>query len=817
MNSDFFKRNLSHIIAFVLFFIVSIGFFYPQLGGKQLIQHDIINHIGASTEHRDWLKKHDETTLWTNSSFSGMPTYQMGAPANTNVFREIHRYPMQLGVGRPISLWVVTMFSFYMMLVLIGVNPWLAIAGAIAYSFSSYNFIIFAVGHAAKMQVLAYWPIVAAGLFLAYTRNMILGSILFTTGCGLALYSNHIQMFYYMVLALSAFGVSEFFYHLKKGQIARFAKATALLLLGAGLALSINASKLMTSIEFADQTIRGERILPDKNGEVKDGLDPSYAFEYSQGISECLTFLVPGFKGGANAEPVGKSAATAKFLKGKDKKAPLYWGSLPITAGPIYFGAVVCFLFILGLFVAPGRWKWWILAISILGMMLSWGKNFMGLSEFFFYNFPMYNKFRAVSSMLVILQFTFPLLAIVGLSQIAKRKFDEKRLLTQLMIAAGITGGICLFLGLFGPSFFSFSSPTDANYQQNTAFLSALYEDRANLLRMDSFRSLGFVLAAAAAVFFFIKGKIKVLHLGLGLALLMLIDQGMIAKKYLPASNFKSESIVKRQLAETPANKKIKSDPAPHYRVANFARSMFNETHTSYHHHSIGGYDAAKLRRYQDIYERHMSKNNPVIFNMLNTRYFIIPDRSDPGNRSKDVPKLNPDNCGNAWFVSDVKKVQTAQQEIDGLSGFDPKNQAIVHQEFESYLSGLAVGASGTIELEKYAPNKLTYKSNSQAEGLAVFSEIWYGPNLGWQAYIDGEPVEHIRANYVLRAMRIPAGQHEIVFEFDPASYRTGELIALIGSVLFVILAIAGIYYQYKNRRPEDEIADDELLDTALA
>ena len=817
MNSDFFKRNLSHIIAFVLFFIVSVGYFYPQLSGKKLIQHDLINYTGASQEHREWSKKHDETTLWTNSSFSGMPTYQMGARSHTNIFQAIHTYVLSFGVGRPISIWLVTMLSFYLMLVIIGVNPWLAIAGSIAYAFSSYNFIVFGVGHAAKVLVLAYWPLVAAGLFLAYTRNMILGAFLFTLGCGLALFANHIQMFYYMVLTLAAFGVSEFFVHLKQGRLPRFAKATGLLVLGGLLALSTSASKLMTSIEFADQTIRGERILADENGEKKSGLDTNYAFEYSQGISECLTFLVPGFKGGANAEPVSNSAATAKFMRGKDKKAPLYWGSLPITAGPIYFGAIVCFLFILGLILAPGRWKWWILVISILGLMLSWGKNFMPLSELFFNYFPLYNKFRAVSSMLVILQFAFPLLAFVGLSQLVNKNFNEKKALTALFIAAGITGGLSLVLALLGPSIFSLSGMNDQAYAQKPGFLEALYADRASLLRSDGLRSFGFIAVAAAVVFLFIKQKIQVLYLGLGLALLMIVDQGLVAKRYLPASSFKSASLVKRQLAATPANTKIKSDPDPHYRVANFARSMFTETHTSFHHHSIGGYDAAKLRRYQDIYDNHIRTNNPVIFNMLNTRYFIIPDRTDPGNRAKDVPKLNPDNCGNAWFVSDIKIVDSAREEIDGLKGFDPKKQAIIHKEFDSYLSGISPDGSGTIKLDKYAPNKLTYSSNSPNEALAVFSEIWYGPNLGWQAYIDGQEVDHIRANYVLRAMKIPAGKHEIVFEFDPQTYRTGELIALIGSILFLIIAVGVGFQQYKSRGREEEYEEADLLNNAVA
>ncbi len=824
-NSSIFQKALPHIVAVVSFLLISCIYFSPQLSGKVIQAGDTISNKGMSKEISDHYEKTGERSLWTNSMFGGMPTYQIISSQPSNALKYVEKTG-QLFFARPIGYFLAMMIGFYVTMILLGVNSWLSMIGAIAFSLTTNNLVLFGAGHMTKLRTFAYFGFIFAGIVLAFRKKYLLGGVIFALGLGVNLYANHVQMTYYFFMALGIYGIIEMVQHMKRGEINDFGKAVLYLGIGGLLAVASSASGLWTTYEYSKDTMRGKPILTKEanastTSSNTEGLDWEYAMRYSNGWLDLASSFIPGVVGGGGGEPVGENSAFAKDIKkrggnAKNLRAPLYWGSVGkqvSTAGPVYFGAAMFFLFVLGMFVVKGSIKWGIGAGVLLTMLLSLGDNFPVFNRLMFDYFPMYNKFRTPNSVLAITSFLVPVLGVLAVSEFLKGETSKKDLLKSLYMATGVMGGICLFFALLGGSVFEFTSPLrDGNYVSNYKMnLSILKEDRASLMQSDSLRSLAFILATAVLLWAFLTDKLKQHFLLAGIALITIVDLWGVGKRYLGADKFvqktQYESFKNPRIVDT----EILKDKDLSYRVFDFAIDTWNSSSTSYFHKTIGGYHPAKLQRYQDLIERHIQPETgalrnklstaktfadvnasvantrmPVI-NMLNTRYFVINPESQPIK--------NNNALGNAWFVDNFQIANNANEEINKLRGLNTGATAIIHQEFNDYLAGANFQKNGTITLTSYAPNKLTYQTNTTSDQLAVFSEIWYGPDKGWQAYIDGEPVDHIRANYALRAMKVPAGQHTIEFKFDPKAYSIGKMITLV----FSLAILAGFLWLVFN------------------
>jgi len=811
------KKSWPHLAATMAFLLLSIAFFQPQLSGKLVQQSDIMQYLGMAKEANDYVKKTGEPALWTNSMFGGMPTYQINTVSAGNNLTVLEKAG-RLFIAEPIGQFLLAMLSFYILMIVIGADPLVAAIGAVAFGFTTNNFILYEAGHLTKLKSISFFPLIAAGALLAFRGRYLLGGLLFAVGLGLNIYSNHIQMTYYLALTFLFFGVAQLVYDIKDGKILHFAKAAGVLLLGAGLALGSTASNLMTTYEYSKDTMRGKPILtPESKDEAQssssatEGLAWDYAMQWSNGGLDVLAGFIPGVAGGGSQEIVGKSSRFYKELEPMYRqsgraapptfKIPLYWGKLPFTSGPIYFGAVAVFLFLLGLLTVKGPAKWWLALGALLTLLLSMGSNLEGFNRFFFDHVPMYNKFRTPNSVLSITSFLVPALGFMALAGVVKNQKPDAKDKLGLYIALGITGAVALFFMILGPSFFDFVNPGDERFLQKTFSQESLIADRKSLMRGDAFRSLLLVVSSAGLIWTYWSGKIgRNILLG-GFAVLVLFDVWSAGRRYLDSSDFTDKTNYESQFKPNPADELISKDSDPNFRVYDRSdpqSNPFASSRASYFHKSIGGYHAAKLQRYQDLIDRHLMKGNISVFNMLNTKYFIM---TDPEGKPTLEPNVNA--CGHAWFVGNINIVKDANAEIAALETFVPEEDAFVHQEFESYVKGFKPEKSGEITLESYSPNRLSYKTKTQSEQFAVFSEIWYGPGSSWKSYIDGQPVEHIRANYLLRAMRIPAGEHKVEFVFDPDTYRTGKMISTICSsiVLFGFLGLLGFLgYQSVSR-----------------
>ena len=812
-KSSIFQKVLPHVVAIISFILISSIYFSPQLSGKVVQAGDTVSHKGMSKEMTDYFKKTGEHTLWTNAMFGGMPTYQIGAVRPTNTLGYVEK-AMHLYIPRPIGYFVGMMIGFYVMMLLLGVNSWLSIIGAIAFSLTTDNVILFGAGHMSKLRTFVFFGFMFGGIVWAFRKKYLGGAILFAVGLGANLYANHIQMTYYLFIFLGIYGLIELVLHAKNGNLPSFAKAVLYLGIAGLVAIGSSASSLWTTYEYAKDTMRGEPILKkETNAQATSsntkGLDVKYAMQYSNGWLDLVSSFIPGVVGGGGGERIGKNSAYAKDIRKRGgqapSRAPLYWGAVgkrSTTAGPIYFGAAMFFLFFLGMLVVRGAVKWGLVGGVALTMLLSLGDNFWGFNQLFFDYFPMYNKFRTPNSILAITSFLVPILGTLAVSEIMKGSISKKELLKSLYISTGVMGGICLFFALLGGSFFDFTYPLRDNYyaENYNMNIGALKIDRAALMRSDALRSLGIILVAAALLWAFLTEKIKKNILLIGLAVIVIGDLWTVDKRYLGADKFVSKTKYEAYKNPRPVDNEILKDRALDYRVHDLTIDPFNSSSTSYFHKTIGGYHPAKLQRYQDLIDRYIGKDdqalrralskqngvneanqilqNSSVFNMLNTKYIIV--------NPKGAPLPNPNAMGNAWFVNKVQVVENANEEIAQLQGLDVGATAIVHKEFQNYVKGLNLSKNGSIKLVSYEPNHLTYESNSSSEQLAVFSEIWYGPDKGWQAYIDDQPVEHIRVNYVLRALKIPAGKHKVEFKFAPRSYSLGLKITLVFSLLIL-------------------------------
>ncbi len=817
------KKNIwIHVGIVVAMFVVACIYMWPAVEGKEMVQGDSLKWEAMAKEQIDFHNKTGEHTIWNSSMFSGMPGYQIAIGVNN---QSVFTYAKNLlnlkfmGLSRDVGVLFLYLIGFYICLLAFGAGPWLSLLGALAFGLGSYNIIIIEAGHITKAHALAMMAPILGGMVLTFRKKWLWGGILFTLSLGLQIAFNHIQITFYTMLAGVILGIVYAVYAVKEKEVKRFLIAVGILAVGSIFALGGNASHLLVNQEYAKYTMRGGNDItvtpedlyhdsePASMGGKTNGLDINYAFSWSYGIGETYTLLVPGAMGGGSGEKVSTESSFYKTFHGD--QAPLYWGNQPFTSGPVYFGAIIIFLFVLGCIVVKGPERWWLLIATILAILMSWGNNFLGFNEFLFNHLPMYNKFRTPSMSLVIANVTMVVMAVLALKAIFNKKepIDRKVLNRGLYIATGVVGGLILLILVLSGSF-SYSGVSDtqmaAQYgNQWDMIKSVLVSDRAALLRSDSWRSMAFVMLAAALLWLYVNDKIKKAGLVIGaLLVLVLIDLWRVDQRYLDKENFSEPSSM--TLHRTQIDDTLDTYAAQNgdqdYRVFDLSVNTFNDSRPSAFHHQIGGYHAAKLRRYQDIIDFYLSRHiNPRVLNMLNARYIVM---------QNGQIQRNPDALGNAWFVNEVKWVDNTNEEILSLNDFNPATTAIINRnEFSLSDQENAIDSTDAIIMEHqspYNPDYVRYRSHTSDERLAVFSEIYYAPD--WRAYIDGRPAEYIRANYILRAMIIPAGDHIIEFRCEaPQLYKFITVNIIFGILLVLIIGGAIFIYYRKDKKTKSQ------------
>lgn len=825
------KKLLPDLIAILAFVLLSFAYFFPaDIENRILFQHDTAAGAGAGQEVKEYYEQTGERSRWTNSLFGGMPMYQIAPSYDSTKSLQWVQKAYQLFLPDYVCLTFMLMLGFYILLRVFGIPVWLAGLGGIMWAFSSYFFILISAGHIWKFITLAYVPPTIAGIVLAYRGKLLWGGILTALFVALQITSNHVQMSYYFFFVILFFVGAYFEKAWRTKTLPQFFKASAVLIVAALVGIAANVSNLYHTYAYSKETMRGKSELVqtgDAAKQTSSGLDRDYITQWSYGIDETLTLLVPNFKGGASAALSQSETAMSKanpMYSSLYGSLTQYFGTQPMTSGPVYVGAFVLFLFVLGCFIVKGPLKWALIGATFFSIVLSWGKNFMPLTDFFIDYVPLYNKFRAVSSILVIAEFTIPLLAIFAL----KRLLEEPEILKQekkpLGISLLLTAGIALLLAVAPGSIGSGYVPAqEAQMLQNAVnqqmipanelsdILANLGEMRAELVSSDALRSFIIIGIGCSLLWLYASGKLRSSLTIAGITILCLADMWGVNKRYLNDAQFVPHSIRTETFTKTNTDELILQDTSLDYRVLNFATSTFDDNNTSYWHKSVGGYHPAKLRRYQEMIEHHISPemqaaykaiataggemdsvdaNKFRILNMLNTKYFIFP----AGQQRQTVPILNPHAYGNAWFVNKVQYVNNANEEIDALDSIIPTETAVVDARFKDVLKGATESykdSLSSIRLTSYTPNRLTYETNNAQDGIAVFSEIYY-PD-GWHVTIDGQPAELARADYILRTMHVPAGQHTIEMRFDPTSLHVTEGIAYGALALLVIGIIVAV------------------------
>ena len=825
------KKLLPDLIAILAFVLLSFAYFFPaDIENRILFQHDTAAGAGAGQEVKEYYEQTGERSRWTNSLFGGMPMYQIAPSYDSTKSLQWVQKAYQLFLPDYVCLTFMLMLGFYILLRVFGIPVWLAGLGGIMWAFSSYFFILISAGHIWKFITLAYVPPTIAGIVLAYRGKLLWGGILTALFVALQITSNHVQMSYYFFFVILFFVGAYFEKAWRTKTLPQFFKVSAVLIVAALVGIAANVSNLYHTYAYSKETMRGKSELVqtgDAAKQTSSGLDRDYITQWSYGIDETLTLLVPNFKGGASAALSQSETAMSKanpMYSSLYGSLTQYFGTQPMTSGPVYVGAFVLFLFVLGCFIVKGPLKWALIGATFFSIVLSWGKNFMPLTDFFIDYVPLYNKFRAVSSILVIAEFTIPLLAIFAL----KRLLEEPEILKQekkpLGISLLLTAGIALLLAVAPGSIGSGYVPAqEAQMLQNavnqqmipanelSGILANLGEMRAELVSSDALRSFIIIGIGCSLLWLYASGKLRSSLTIAGITILCLADMWGVNKRYLNDAQFVPHSIRTETFTKTNTDELILQDTSLDYRVLNFATSTFDDNNTSYWHKSVGGYHPAKLRRYQEMIEHHISPemqaaykaiataggemdsvdaNKFRVLNMLNTKYFIFP----AGQQRQTVPILNPHAYGNAWFVNKVQYVNNANEEIDALDSIIPTETAVVDARFKDVLKGTTESykdSLSSIRLTSYAPNRLTYETNNAQDGIAVFSEIYY-PD-GWHVTIDGQPAELARADYILRTMYVPAGQHTIEMRFDPTSLHVTEGIAYGALALLVIGIIVAV------------------------
>ncbi|MBW8049401.1 MAG: YfhO family protein [Cytophagales bacterium] len=813
----YFKKISPHIISILVFIVLLAIYFKPAfIENKQLIQNDVFTHRGVAKEIMDYIERTGKQALWTNSLFGGMPAYLIATAYFPDTFRYIQNI-IFLGLPGPAPIFLISLAAFYFLLIVLDVKPWLAVIGAIAFAFSSYSIITIEAGHNGKILALAYIPFVMGSIFIAFRKNLFLGTALTALALGLHIRAGHYQIMYYMGITVVIFGIVELIYAYKEKTLGKFLKTVGVLSIAAILALGANIGSMLATYEYGKYSIRGQSELAPENPDEKKstGLDKDYAFAWSYGIAETMTLLVPNFYGGSSTGSLDKESETYQTLKGSGvpaqqiqqfiRNVPLYRGDQPFTSGPTYFGAIICFLFVLGVLIVDGRIKYWLIAATILFVMLSWGRNFSTFNYLMFDYFPFYNKFRAVAMALVIAQFCVPLLGLLALDKVLNNTdWTDKNtnyFKKNILIAAGITAGVSLLIALFAGTG-NYESPADAQFKPEQQWIvDAIRVDRESLLRSDAFRSFFLIALTAVVLYFTVLKKISY-KVAVGIiGILILYDLWGVDKRYLNNEKERGKYIqwqsnaVEKHFTPTVADNIILQDKSLSYRVYNTTIRLDQDSRTSYFHKSIGGYSGAKMKRYQDIIEKHLWRNNVKVLNMLNAKYVITGDPKQPVQQ-------NPSALGNAWFITEIEKVNNPDEEIEALTEFEPAKAAIIDiSKFDVDKTSFKKAGS-SIELVEYEPNYLVYKAEANEDGFVVFSEIYY--DKGWNAFIDGKQANYVRANYILRAMEVPQGQHIIEYKFEPKVYYLSNKIMLVSSILFLCFFVGAVIYTIKTQRDKE-------------
>lgn len=797
------KAALPHIWVVLFFIVISFIYCSPILQGKVPEQSDVAQAICGQRELVKYKKPDGSTPLWTNSMFGGMPAYQVGGNLfQANIMGYVTRF-FTVAFPNPVFLILLYLLGGYILFLVMDFEPLLAAAGAVTIAFSTYNFTIIDSGHINKALAIAFFAPIVGGILTSFRGKYIWGSMLIAFFLAWEIRSNHPQMTYYLFFSLLILGLVEIYLALKNKAWKNFFWASLSIGIGVILAIGINITSLLVNAEYAQESNRGNTELTLNKDEPKSGLSKEYAYAWSQGIGECATFLIPNAAGGATGiEALDQNSETAKQLNLHNNPVedlsglPVYWGPKSFTSGPYYFGAMVFFFFILGLVMVKSPLKWWLLASTLLSIVLSWGKHFQGFSDFFFDHIPLYNKFRAVESILVIADLCVPILGMMALKIVLDQREEKQEVWKKVKYTFFGLGGFLLVLSIFPTLFFDFVSPNDPEYKFPDWLLNALKDDRAVLFRADAFRSLIFIAIAVGIIWLSLENRIKKSYVYLALGVLALIDMWGVDKRFFNDKKFVNRSQNEESYQQpTPEDEQILRDSSLDYRVYDARRgSPFVNAYTSYFHESIGGYHAAKLKRFDELIEFQLARNNAQVLNMLNTKYFILKDSARGA-----VVRQNPGALGNAWFVNSVDFENTADQEMNALTGFDPKEKAIINRSFQKAVNIMKVNydSSARVTLTNYRPDDLIYKYSSSVPGLIIFSEIYYPK--GWNAYLDGKISPFFRADYVLRGMQVPEGNHTIEFKFEPSIYYNGEKISGISSVLMVLLIAGGIFYYYRK------------------
>ena len=816
------KKILHFLLPIVGLLLVNFIYFYPALQGKVLEQDDIKLGYAKGKEIRDYRETHDDEPLWTEAMFSGMPTFQISTEYPSNWIYYVQKTLGVIG-GSSSGIYIVfiLMFGFYLALIAMKTDPLIAAIGSIAFAFSAFFIISYGAGHNAKVRTAAYMAPVVVGVLLAYRGKLLAGFSLTALFLGLSIFSNHFQITYYLAILIVIIGFVELIYSLLDKSFNKFLKATGVLAVAAVIAIGPNISNLWSTYEYTKETMRGGSSELKQKAESKGGLSFDYAMSWSYGKAETLNLIYPDFSGGGMAQNYEGTETHSELYpryvsalqqRGAPKKTAekqanqiisqmFYWGDQSLVNGGYYIGAIVFFLFVLAMFVVKGKVRAWVIAATIVSILMAWGKNSYHFNKFLFDYLPIYSKFRVPSMSFTVLFFVAPFFGFYGLGQLVKSKLSKKELSKYLKYTLYITGGLSLFIALFGSSMFDFVSQNDIRLKEQGLNLNSLYNDRASLMRMSAFKTLGMCVAAFAIVWAWVNEKVKPVLAISALAVAVLIDQWGFDKQHLNADDFQTERSYEAAFAPTPADQIILQDKDIHFRVFNTTAGLTSDSYTSYYHKSIGGYHGAKLIRYQDLIENQLAKSNMACFDMLNAKWFIV------GNQQGQVTaQRNPGACGAAWLPYQIISAENANDEMSKLSDFAPKTQVVVDKRYSSYVDDLPkniTDSTSTIGIIQYDPKHMVYEANITSNNrLAVFSEIYYeGGNNDWKAFIDGEPVDHIRVNYLLRGLKIPNGKHKIEFVFHPRSYYTGEKISLVFSILLFGSLGFGLFTFYKKQK----------------
>jgi len=809
---QFFQKYGAYVVAVVAAFILAFAYCFPVLQKKVIYAGDNLTAECASHEAMEYARQTGDHTWWTGSMFCGMPDYQIGGGEyKTSKWLKPLTAIFHRGHGHTAWVFIIYFICFFALLRSFDVDKWLSIVGALAITLSSYFIVIIAAGHNGKTSTIALISVVFAGFYLIFRKKYGLGVIfsMIFTAIG---FSTHPQMAYYIFMMIGLCWFGELYTHIKEKRMKDFAVASLLFVASVGLGMGTSCSNVFANAEYTKETMRGghsDLVADTQDAPKSKGLDIEYATQWSYGKDESFSLLIPGFMGGASGVALDEDSETYKVLKKNGvgsgdaknfcQSTPLYWGDQPFTAGNVYVGAIVCFLFVLGLLIVKGPYKWTLLLSTLFSIALAWGHNCMWLTEFFFKYFPLYNKFRAVSSILIVAEIAMPLLGFLAIRELMQEGIDRKKMMQRIGIAGGITAGICLVFALLGSTFFTFKSANDAQFisQIPDWLYNAIVADRQHLFVSDAWRSFLFIAGSAAVLLLFVWGKLKKGAMISCLAALVLLDMWPVDKRYLNDNSFIPAYNLKGYYNEQPWEKAILADKDPHFRVLNLTTNTFSDARTSYRLKSLGGYNAAKLRRYQDLIDSYMTAPdfNIEVISMLNAKYIITPDES-----GQPQVQVNSEAFGNCWFVNQIILADTPNDEMALLSETDLRNIAIVGKDFANKVKDLNPKPGDTAcRLTGYTPKALDYECDSNEGGILVFSEIYYP--YGWKVTIDGKPADHFRANYLLRAMNVPQGHHKIHFEFAPDSVRKGDAIALTCVIIMYLICLGIIGFSICGRK----------------